>query len=200
MKKSIFALVLFFLALGATLSLRAETEVYDIDPAHSWVGFSVRHVFTPVPGFFSKVNGSFTVDRANLENSSAESVIDVASLTTSSALRDEHLRADKFFDAAKYPTITFKSKSWKRSAEEPDTFAVTGDLTIRALTKEVTLKVKSLGFGPGMQETPISGWELSTVLDRRDYGITAGQGPIGNDVAIAIQVEAKLRKPGGQAK
>jgi len=193
-----FLLILFALALSATLPLCAETEIYDIDPAHSWVGFSVRHVFTQVPGFFSKVRGALTVDRANLENSAVEGVIDVASLTTSSALRDEHLRADKFFDAAKFPTMTFKSKKWRKTGES--LFSVTGDLTIRDVTQEIELKVKSLGFGPGAQGTPISGWELSTVLDRRDYGITAGQGAIGNEVVIAINIEAGLRTPVKTAK
>lgn len=177
--------------LCAALTARAETEIYDIDPAHSWVGFSVRHFFTQVPGFFGKFKGSFVVDRAELENSSAESVIDVASITTSSALRDEHLREEKFFDVAKYPTMAFKSKRWKRTGD--DTFAVTGDLTIRQVTKEVVLKVKSLGFGPGMQGIAISGWELSARIDRRDYGITAGQGPVGNEVEILINIEAGLR-------
>jgi len=200
MKASLFTLALFGLALGAALPVRAETEIYDIDPAHSWVGFSVRHIFTQVPGFFGKVKGTFTVDRANLENSMAESVIDVASITTSAALRDEHLRSDKFFDAAKYPTMTFKSKTWKRNGNRESLFTVTGDLTIRDVTKEAELKVTSLGFGPGVQGAPISGWKLSTVLDRRDYGITAGQGPIGNEVEITIHVEAGLRTPLKTAK
>ena len=69
-------LLLTCLSIGVYQSAHAETEVYDIDPAHSWVGFSIRHVFTQVPGFFSKVSGAFTVDRSNLENSVVESVID----------------------------------------------------------------------------------------------------------------------------
>ena len=193
MRRKLIPLLLAGIVLGS-VSAQAETETYDIDPAHSWVGFSVRHIFTKVPGFFGKVKGSFTVDRANLENSQAESVIDVASITTSAALRDEHLRSDKFFDAEKYPFMTFKSKTWKKSGEGKDTFTVTGDLTIRDVTKEITLKVKALGFGPGMQGTPISGWELATVLDRRDFGITAAQGPVGNEVEIVINIEAGLTK------
>ncbi len=193
MTPSLASLILLCVSFGAALPVRAETEIYDIDPAHSWVGFSVRHIFTQVPGFFGKVKGTFTVDRANLENSMAESVIDVASITTSAALRDEHLRSDKFFDAAKYPTMTFKSKTWKRSGSGEDRFVVTGDLTIRDVTKEIVLQVKSLGFGPGMQGTAISGWELSTLLDRRDFGITAAQGPVGNEVDIRINIEAGLR-------
>jgi polyisoprenoid-binding protein YceI len=195
MKQHAITHLMIGLTLCTALSARAAVEVYTIDPDHSWVGFSVRHVFTKVPGFFSKVKGAFTVDRDNLENSKAEGVIDVASITTSAPLRDEHLRSDKFFDATKYPTMTFKSKNWKKSTEEPDIYMVTGDLTIRAVTKEIILKVKSLGFGPGMQETSVSGWELSTMLDRRDYGITAAQGPIGNKVEVTINIEAILQKP-----
>jgi len=200
MKPSHRAFLVLCVSLVAAFPLRAETELYDIAPAHSWVGFSVRHFFTQVPGFFGKVKGTFTVDRANLENSMADSVIDVASITTSAALRDEHLRSDKFFDAEKYPTMTFKSKTWKRSGNAEELFVVTGDLTIRDVTKEVVLKVKSLGFGPGMQGNPICGWELSTLLDRRDFGITAAQGPVGNEVDVRINIEAGLRTTAKIAK
>jgi polyisoprenoid-binding protein YceI len=193
MKRFRFACVFAGLALGSFAPAQAAVETYDIDPVHSWVGFTVSHFFTKVPGFFSKVNGTFVVDRDRLENSTAEAVIEAASITTNTGLRDDHLRSAKFFDVAAFPTVSFKSKAWKSTGG--DTYDVTGDLTIKGVKKEVVLKVTSRGFGPGMKGATISGWEVSAALDRRDYGISADQGPIGNTVDVLIFVEAGLRTP-----
>ena len=193
MKRSILALVFAGLAFGSLASAQAAVETYDIDPVHTWVGFTVSHFFTKVPGFFSKVKGTFVVDRDHLVNSTAEAVIEVASLTTNTRKRDDDLRSTNFFAAAKFPAMIFKSKAWKSTGG--DTYAVTGDLTIKSVTKEVVLKVTSLGFGPGMKGAAISGWEASTTLDRRDFDIAADQGMIGNSVDVVIYVEADLRKP-----
>ena len=193
MKRSRLALVFAGLALGYLASAQAAVETYDIDPVHTWVGFTVSHFFTKVPGFFSKVKGTFVVDRDHLENSSADAVIEVASLTTNTRMRDDDLRSTNFFAAANFPTMIFKSKAWKSTGG--NTYAVTGDLTIKSVTKEVVLKVTSLGFGPGMKGAAISGWEVSTTLDRRDFDIAADPGIIGNSVDALIYVEADLRKP-----
>ena len=117
----------------------------------------------------------------------------MASITTNTPMRDDDLRSTNFFAAGKFPSMTFKSKAWKSTGG--DTYAVTGDLTMKAVTKEVVLKVTSLGFGPGMKGAAISGWEVSTTLDRRDFDISADQGMIGNSVDVVIHVEADLRKP-----
>jgi polyisoprenoid-binding protein YceI len=192
MKRARLALFLASLALGSLVSAHAAVETYDIDPVHTWVGFTVRHFFTQVPGFFSKVKGAVVVDRDHLENSTVEAVIEVASITTNTRMRDDDLRSGNFFAATKSPTMTFKSKVWKSSGA--GTYAVTGDLTIKSVTKEVVLKVTSLGFGPGLKGAVISGWEVSTTLDRRDFDIAADQGMIGNSVEVLIHVEADLRK------
>jgi len=191
MKFSRLALVIVGLALGSVASAQAAVETYDIDPVHTWVGFTVSHFFTKVPGFFGKVKGTVIVDRDHLEKSNVEAVIEVASITTNTSMRDDDLRSGNFFAADKFPAITFKSKAWKHTGG--DTYAVTGDLTIKNVTKQVVLKVTSLGFGPGMKGAAISGWEVSTTLDRRDYDIAADQGVIGNNVDIVIHVEADLR-------
>ena len=191
MKRFPLRLIVASLVLGSFASVRAAVETYDIDPVHTWVGFSVGHFFTKVPGFFGKVKGTIVVDRAQLAQSTVEAVIEVASITTNTPMRDDDLRSDNFFAAARFPAIAFESREWRSTGGA--TYAVTGALTIKGVTKEVVLKVTALGFGPGMKGAPISGWEVATTLDRRDFGITADQGMIGNSVEVVIHVEAGLR-------
>ena len=191
MKRSILSLVIAALALGSLTSAKAAVETYNIDPVHTWVGFSIAHFFTKVPGYFSKVKGTIVVDRDHLENSTVEAVIEVASITTNTKMRDDDLRSTNFFAADQFPSMTFKSKSWKNTGN--NTYAVTGVLTMKNVAKEVVLKVKSLGFGPGMNGAAISGWEATLTLDRRDFDITADQGAVGNNVDVLINVEADLR-------
>jgi polyisoprenoid-binding protein YceI len=193
MKKSLLVLVTASLVLGSITSARAAVESYAIDPVHTWVGFTISHFFTKVPGYFSKLKGTVVVDRDHLENSTVQAVIEVASITTNTSKRDDDLRSTNFFAAEQFPTMTFKSKSWKHT--DGDTYAVTGDLTMKNVTKEIVLKVTSLGFGPGMKGAAISGWDAAVTLDRRDFGITADQGMIGNSVDVLIHVEADLKPP-----
>jgi polyisoprenoid-binding protein YceI len=191
MKRSLITLIIVASALGSLTSAKAAVETYNIDPVHTWVGFSIAHFFTKVPGYFGKVKGTIVVDRDHLENSTVEAVIGVASITTNTKMRDDDLRSTNFFDAAQFPSMTFKSESWKSAGD--NTYAVTGILTMKNIAKEVVLTVKSLGFGPGMKGAAISGWEASLTLDRRDFDITADQGLIGNSVDVLINVEADLK-------
>lgn len=192
MKRFIQLLVSGTMVLGLLASARAAVETYQIDPVHSSVGFTIRHFFSNVPGAFTKFSGTIVVDRDHLENSSVEAIIEIPSIDTRSEMRDNDLRSDHFFDAAKFPTMTFKSKSWKKTGD--DTFDVTGDLTIRDVTKEVVLKTKSLGFGPGMKGTMLSGWEATTTINHNDFGITRYPKVLGDEVPITISVEADLEK------
>jgi polyisoprenoid-binding protein YceI len=186
-------LITLIALLGLAASVRADVETYTIDPVHSSSGFSIRHMLSKFSSSFTKTTGTITVDRANLENSKVEATVEVASISTAAPDRDKHLQSPDFFDAVKFPTMTFKSKSWKKTGA--DTFDVTGDLTIKDVTKEVVLKVTSLGFGPGMQpNTFLSGWEATTVLKRSDFGVN---GPamlgkvLGDEVTVNISIEAK---------
>ena len=192
MKRLLPVLGLGAVSLGLILPARAAVETYKIDPVHSTVGFTVRHFFTNVPGGFTKFAGLITVDRDNLANSSVEATIEVPSIDTRVEMRDNDLRSDHFFDAAKFPAITFKSRSWTKTGD--DTFDVVGDLASHGVTKEVTLKVKSLGFGPGMRGAMISGWEATTTLNRNDFGITRYHGVLGDDIPVTINIEADLQK------
>ena len=193
MKRFLPTLLAGALALGGLTSARAAVETYDIDPVHTWVGFSIAHFFTKVPGSFSQVKGTLVVDREHLEKSTVEAVIEVASITTNTKMRDDDLRSTNFFAASQFPTMTFKSAHWKRTGDH--TYRVSGRLTMKGVSKEVALEVKALGFGPGMKGAAISGWEARLTLDRRDFGITADQGMVGNTVDVLINVEADLRKP-----
>ncbi len=182
------------LALALFAPARAAVETYAIDPVHSTVQFSLRHMVSKFTGSFTKVSGNIVVDRANLENSTVEAAIDVASVNTHDDKRNNHLKRPDFFDLAKYTTMTFKSTAWKKTGE--DTFDVTGHLTIKDQTKPVVLKVKLLGFGPGMRPgTMLSGWEVSTVLKKSEFGLTGPamlQPVLGDEVTVDIGVEAGL--------
>jgi polyisoprenoid-binding protein YceI len=184
-------------AFGAALSTAASAavETYAIDPVHSSVGFSIRHILSKVPGRFTQFNGTITVDRDNLENSSVAATINIGSIDTDNEKRDADLKSASYFDAAKFGTMTFQSKSWKKTGE--NAFDVTGDLTIHGITKEVVLKVNLLGFGPGMMGAQLSGWDASVTLLRGDFGVT---GPayadkiLGKEVNVSISIEADLKK------
>jgi polyisoprenoid-binding protein YceI len=191
--KRLLALVVTF-ALFA--SARAEVEVYKIDPVHSSIGYSLRHILSKFTSSFTKVTGDITIDRENLEKSSVTATIDVAALTTDNEGRDKHIKSPDFFDTAKFPTATFKSKAWKKTGAE--TFDITGDLTIKDVTKEVVLKATLLGFAPGMRPgTFLTGWEATASIKKSEFGLAGPamlQKALGDDVALTINIEAGFKK------
>jgi len=195
MKTPVRLLALLALASGLVSAAAAAVETYQIDPVHSSVGFTIRHFVSKVPGSFTKFSGTITVDRDNMENNHVSATIDVGSLSTANEKRDAHVKSPDFLDFAKYTTITFTSTAWKKTGD--DTYDVTGDLTIKGVTKSVVLKVTSSGFAPGMQGAMLSGWEATTTIKKSDFG-AAGPGmmakAIGDDVAVTIDIEADLKK------
>ena len=152
------------------LSARAAVETYAIDPVHSSVGFSIRHFVSKVPGSFTKFQGTITVDRENLEKSSVTATIDTASITTNQASRDSDLKSPNFFDVEKFPTMKFESKSWKKTGE--DQFDVAGDLTIKGITKPITVEFESTGSARDPFGNVRIGFEGQTTLSRKDWGLT----------------------------
>ena len=182
--------------LSAVLVIQSAfaADTYVFDKAHSTLGFQVRHLFSTVPGKFDDFTGTINYDEANPENSSVEVRIKTASVDTGVKMRDDDLRSPNFFDAAKYPEITFKSKSVKPTGN--NTADVTGDLTMHGVTKEVVLKVELIGKGAGMKPgSVVSGWNADTALKRTDYGLTwnkviEGTQVVGDDVKIDLNVEA----------
>jgi len=185
------------LALVAAAPARAAVETFSFDQAHTLVGFSVRHVFTPVKGEFKEVSGSIVVDRDNLANSKVEVKIPAASINTNNERRDTHLKSEDFFFVEKNPDITFVSKSITVGKDNKGKMA--GDLTMRGVTKPVTLDIEVLGFsgtGPGT----VAGFTATGTLNRKDYGINwnraldQGGMLLSDDVQLEINVEARIPK------
>lgn len=175
------------------LAQSALANIYVIDKVHSTMGFQVRHLFSKVPGKFDDFSGQIQFDEADLEKSSVEVKIKTASIDTANEQRDKDLRSPNFFDTAKYPEITFTSKSVKKTGD--NTADITGDLTMHGVTKEVVLKAELLGKGAGLQGKTVSGWEATAALKRSDFGLSwnkaiEGTQVVSDDVQIDLRVEA----------
>jgi polyisoprenoid-binding protein YceI len=169
-----------------------------IDPDHSVAAFVVRHFMVcDVHGQFNAVSGSISFDPAKPENASLEVAIEVAGVYTGIQKRDDHLRSPDFFDAATYPVMTFTSTRVEGGGG--DRYTVTGNLTIRGVTRQVVLEAESRGpvISPFGGETTI-GFTATTAIDRTDFGVSwnetmEGGGVVaGNRVAITLNVEADL--------
>jgi polyisoprenoid-binding protein YceI len=185
-------------ALVAASPTLARTETYVVDKTHSDAIFTIRHLMSRVTGRFNDVSGTISVDRDKPEGSSVEFTIQTASINTNDEGRDKHLRSADFFDAEKNPQITFKSTKMKSTGK--DTYDVTGQFTMRGVTKEITLPVAVLGEMKDGRGTPKIGFETSTTLNRKDYGVSwnraldAGGYVLADDVKVTITLEAALKK------
>jgi polyisoprenoid-binding protein YceI len=178
---------------GSTYARAAEA--YLIDPAHSTVSFSIRHFVGKVEGRFTSFGGRLLVDRTHLERSSVEASIQVRSIETNSTKRDAHLRSADFLDSAQYPTITFVSRSWQGTGA--GTFEVSGDLTIKDVTRRTALKVTLLGFGADESGAHVSRWEGITTLNKADFHVKDPpllDATIGDEVTVTFRVKAVQTK------
>jgi polyisoprenoid-binding protein YceI len=171
-----------------------KNDLWTVDASHSHAGFSVRHLMVSnVRGEFQKLSGTVRYDAARPENTKIDVTIEVASINTREPKRDDHLRSPDFFDVEKFPAITFASKSTKRT---DDGFAVTGDLTIHGVTREVVLAVDEL---TPEQKDPWGGTRIGasakTKIKRSDFGMTwnaaleAGGFVVGDEIKIVLEVE-----------
>ena len=171
-------------------------QKWTIDTGHSTVGFWVRHLMvTKIHGAFTKWIGSVELDEEEPTRSSVEVQIDVASIDTKEAQRDAHLRSPDFFDAEKHPHITFKSTSIERAGEGH--FYVKGDLTIRGVTRSITLDVEDGGRAKHpMTGDARAGFSAHTSIKRADFGLTwnamldAGGVAVGDKVEINTEIQA----------
>jgi polyisoprenoid-binding protein YceI len=181
----------------STVSTLPRTGTYVIDPAHTEVGFISRHlVGTKVRGRFTEVSGTFTVAE-NPEESTLKASVEAASINTSNSMRDDHLRTNDFLDVPNYPTLTLTSVGLRRVDDAH--WVMTGELTIRGVTKPVDFHLEYLGEGPSMQEgKTVVAFSASAEIDRRDFGVSFnsslldGSVVVGNKVVIELEVEASL--------
>jgi polyisoprenoid-binding protein YceI len=192
--------ILIALVMLIAVPLAARADTWQIDPTHTTVGFTVRHMtISSVRGQFDKVAGTITANGNDPASVAIEATIDTASIDTRSSDRDADLKSANFLDVAKYPTMTFKSK--KIEAAGPGKWNIVGDLTLHGVTKEVTLAVE----GPA---DPIkdpwgntrAGASATTTISRKAFGLTwnkmieAGGAVLGDAVSVSIDVEAVKQK------
>jgi polyisoprenoid-binding protein YceI len=177
--------------------VRVEPQVstWQIDPKHSLVEFSVRHMMiTTVKGRFSDVKGTITLDDADITRSSVEAEIDVDTIDTREEQRDGHLRSPDFFDIANHTAITFKSTRVERAGS--DRLRVTGDLTVRGVTRQVVLDTEIAGRGKSPFGTEVIGFSAQTNINRKDFGLNwnvaleAGGFMVSDSVKISLEIEA----------
>lgn len=190
--------------LAAVLCLAApgllHAAPWEFDPAHTGVHFKVRHLMvSSVRGEFEKVSGKIVYDEADVTKSSADIMIDAASVNTRVAKRDADLRSPNFLDVAKFPTIAFKSKRVEKTGN--GTLKMTGDLMIHGVTKEVVLTVE--GPTPAIKDpwgNARVGGQATTKINRKDFGLVwnatleTGGVVVGDEVEITIDVEI-YKKP-----
>ena len=185
-------------ALLPALALAAPST-YKPDPAHSTVGFSVKHlVVTTVRGTFAKYDVTIAVDDADVTKSSVEATIDANSIDTREPKRDGHLKSPDFFDTAKYPTLTFKSTKVEKAGAGLN---VTGDLTLHGVTKPVVLAVTMTPDIKGMGDVRRA-FSATTKIDRKDFGLNWNKAieatPIVSD-EVTIELELETVKGGGKS-
>ncbi|MDH5638707.1 MAG: YceI family protein [Nitrospinota bacterium] len=190
--------IMFAMALTAILSASpAIAGVYDVDQDHTSIGFSVKHmVVSNVKGVFDKVAGTFTLDGKG-QLTGAEATIDAASVNTRNEKRDNHLRSPDFFDAAKYPKIIFKVTAIKAHRIH---YMVSGDLTIKGVTKPVKLMGEMVGKVKDPYGNTRAGFTATGKINRKDFGVNfhklleAGGLVVGDEVKLLLEIEGIERK------
>lgn len=182
---------------GAALvvaALPATAQTWKIDSAHSSASFTVKHMMVSnVHGRFGKVEGTVVYDGKNVTAAQVSTIIDATTITTDNEKRDAHLKSPDFFDAAGFPTITFKSK--RVEAVSPGKFKLIGDLTMRGKTREVVLDAEGPTDPVNAQGSQRVGVTATTTLNRHDYGVSwsrtmdGGGYVVGDDVKVTIELE-----------
>jgi polyisoprenoid-binding protein YceI len=186
-------------AKATQVEARPQVLTYDIDPAHSSASFKVRHLMVSnVRGELGAITGRVLIDEADLSRSSVEATIDATAINTRDEKRDAHLRSPDFFDVQAYPTVTFRSK--RVEAGKGGHLKVTGDLTIRGITRETTLDVEPLSSEVrdpwGNSKRGVS---ATTRINRKDFEVSwnatldGGGLVVGDEVAVTLEVELGRR-------
>lgn len=182
------------LLLGAGLIVPglalAEPDAYRIDDSHSFANWTIRHVASKTAGTFSDIKGKILIDREHLEKSSVEAKINMLSVNSSHAKRDEHIKKPEYLDVEKFAEMTFVSKKIEASSNAEG--VITGDLTMHGVTKEMTFPFKVLGFGADPWGGQRMGIEAHTSLKASDFGFAwplKPNPPVGDEIEITLLIE-----------
>ena len=169
---------------------------WNIDTAHSEIGFKVKHLMvSTVKGFFGKFSGTLTTDDENLTNPKVTFEAETESINTNSEQRDGHLKSGDFFDTANFPKVTFTSKSFEKKSDTE--YSVKGDFTMKGVTKEIELTATFNGTAKGMDAKAIMSFDVAGVINRMDYGVSwnsvieTGGVAVSNEVWLSANVEFK---------
>ncbi|GAB06410.1 hypothetical protein GII30_05755 [Gordonia amarae] len=177
-----------------TVTAPIPAGTWTIDPVHSEIGFSVKHLMvSKVKGTFDVFSGTVTVAEDGTPSVQAE--IDVNSINTRNEQRDGHVKSADFFDAEKFPKATFVSTDVEADGDD---YVLKGDFTLKGVTKPVSLELEFNGVNPGMGAGPVAGFEAKTVLSRKDFGVDfempleGGGVVVGDKITITLAIEAGL--------
>jgi len=199
MKKVTVLSLMISIALVATINVFGQSPItWKLDGSHSKVGFTVTHMaISEVDGQFKKFEGTFTSDDEDFKNANVNFTIDVNSVTTENDMRDKHLKSDDFFNAEKFPSITFKSKIWKKM--DGKKYILIGDLTIRDVTKQIELAVVYNGKTNDNWGNTRAGFKVAGKINRQEFKLKwndktgAGDAVVSDEVNFLCNIE--LTKP-----
>jgi len=185
MKKT-YAIVAMLLVTGSVL---AQTT-WTVDKAHSKLGFSITHMMiSEVDGTFNSFDAKIVSTKEDFSDATIELTADVNSIDTNNEGRDGHLKNEDFFDAAKYPTFTFKSTSFTKVADKK--YKLVGDLTMHGVTKPVELEATLGGTTPGRNNKTVAGFKVTGVIKRSDFGVGSSGPSLGDEVTLTAKAEFK---------
>jgi polyisoprenoid-binding protein YceI len=187
-------ITLFIAAMVLAFGVNAQSTKWNFDNSHSSVAFAVSHmVVSDVEGSFKKFTGNVTSDKADFTDAKIDFTIDVASINTDNVDRDNHLKSDDFFNAEKFPTITFVSKSFTKLKDNK--YKLVGNMTMRGVTRSVTLEVTYGGTITDPYKNTRAGFKITGKINRKDFGVNwskameTGGLVVGDDVEFTCRVE-----------
>ena len=198
MRKSMYVSVVFAAVCMFALNAHAGEPMWTVDKDHSGIYFGIQHIYSTVKGNFDEFDGKIQFDPADLDGSRFDFRVAVKSINTKNTKRDGHLLSGDFFDARKYPEMTFKSSSIKHL--DKVRYTVEGTLTIKDVSRTVTVPFRYFGSKPNPfnPKQMVAGFEAGLTIDRMEYHVGTGKflkmGVVGKDVTIHITIEATREK------
>ena len=195
MKKYLLRISIFFVSMMLSSLVMADPDTYRIDNTHSFANWTIRHVASKTSGTFSDVTGKLVIDSTNLANSSVMAKINVLSVSSSHAKRDENIKKKEYLDAANFNQMTFVSTKVAAGNSSNSNAAegiLTGNFTMHGVTKEISFPFKVLGFGSDPWGGYRVGLEAHTLIKASDYGFgwaSKANAPIGDDIEVTLLIE-----------